>query len=256
MFKPIDYDKHFVIGTPLVPWKVDKGEHDKWLCQSDLINLKFPNAKFFAALELDHRPVEESYGKFLDRLAVAGGDYWTYFINDKEEEVSSMNRWIRIETGRNLIREFAQRKRAIVEPYWGNPTDQTSFVNYDAILYVDSDIELTCKVVEKLLEIDHHIVSVDVPAYNLSGPVVNKHPRVEEHWNTAGVLLVNSPHYYELPWYHNSYKNLSDDPTFQGLAEQLYGRQTLVRKDVGVSHRGELIPVEKRKIGKRKFNES
>ena len=31
MLKPIDYNKHFVIGTPLVGWKCDKGEDLEWL---------------------------------------------------------------------------------------------------------------------------------------------------------------------------------------------------------------------------------
>jgi hypothetical protein len=251
MFKEIDYNKHFVIGCPLVPWKVTRGEHDAWISEAEIIKNKFPNAKFFAALELDHRPIEESYGSFLDNLAHIDADYWTYSLNDKEENVTYSNRWIRIEMGRNLVREYAQRMRAIKPPNWGGEVDQLSFVNFDAILYVDSDMVLRSSVIEKLLEVDHFIVSADVPSYGLKGEVVNKHPRIEEHWNTAGILLVNAPYYYDLPWYHNSYRNLSDDPTFQNLAERLYGSQTWVRKDVSVSHRGLLVPVEQRNIEKR-----
>jgi hypothetical protein len=253
MFKNIDYNQFFVIGCPMVPWKVERSEHNQWLSDAAAIKESFPNAKFFAALELDHRSVEESYGNFIQELVRVGGEFWTYSINDKEEEVNHMNRWIRIETGRNLIREFAQRKRRLKPPHWGEEVDQISFVNNEAVLYVDSDIELTKNVVEKLFEVDHHIVSADVPAYGLRGNVVNQNPRIEEHWNTAGVLLVNSPHFYDLPWYHNAYMNLSDDPTFQHLAERLYGRQTFVRKDIKVAHRGALTPVEQRNIPKRKY---
>lgn len=255
MFKTIDYDKIFVIGTPLVGWKCDNNEDMSWIENRLSIMEKFPNARFFAALELDTRGLEP-FSRVIAALEEVGGDYWTYSINDKEEEVTYSNRWIRIETGRNLVREFAQRKRNMAGLHWGEKVPQEGFVNYDAVLYVDSDIELTPQIIEKLLEVDHHIVSVDVPAYGLSGPVVNKNPRVEEHWNTAGVLLINSPHFYDLPWYHNSYMNLSDDPTFQYLAERLYGRQTFVRKDVTAKHLGFLVPVEKRGIGKRKYNES
>lgn len=254
MFKPVDYEKIFVIGTPLVGWKCDSNEDMAWIENRLSIMEKFPNAKFFAALELDHRGLEP-FHRVINALQEVGGEYWTYSINDKEDRVTSMNRWIRIETGRNLIREFAQRKRNMSGLHWGEKAPQQGFINYDAVLYVDSDIELTLNIIEKLFEIDHHIVSVDVPAYGLSGPVVNKNPRVEEHWNTAGVLLINSPHFYDLPWYHNSYLNLSDDPTFQHLAARLYGRQTFVRKDTVAKHRGFLIPVENRKIKDRKHHE-
>jgi hypothetical protein len=51
MLKPIDYNKHFVIGTPLVAWKCDKNEHMSWLQDKmNIINM-FPNVKFFASFE-------------------------------------------------------------------------------------------------------------------------------------------------------------------------------------------------------------
>ncbi len=108
-------------------------------------------------------------------------------------------------------------------------------------------------------EVDHPIVSADVPAYGLRGKAVSDNPRIEEHWNTAGMLLVNSPAFYDLPWYHNAYLNLSDDPTFQSMAERLHRRvgaevfedtygMTWVRKDIRAEHRGQLLPVENRRI--------
>jgi hypothetical protein len=42
MLKPIDYNKHFVIGTPLVAWKCDKNEHMSWLQDKmNIINMIF-----------------------------------------------------------------------------------------------------------------------------------------------------------------------------------------------------------------------
>lgn len=260
MFKEIDYNKHFVIGTPLVGWKVDRNEHMYWLENANEILTTFPNAVYFAALELDHRGLEP-FLPMIDVLESLGGTYWTYTINDRQETVTSGNRWIRIETGRNLIREFAQRKRDMSGHHWGEETKQT-VVNFDAILYIDSDNVLTPKIVEKMFEIDRPLVGVDVPAYNLKGSVVNNQPRIEEHWTTAGMLLVNAPAYYDLPWYHNAYLNLSDDPSFQSMANRLKKREggkvleetygmTWVRKDISSSHKGELIAVENRKIPKR-----
>lgn len=260
MFKEIDYGKHFVVGTPLVGWKADKKEEVSWLENSKQIIEKFPNVKFFAALELDNRGLEP-FERLINLLKEVNGDFWTYTINDMESSVTSSNRWIRIETGRNLIREFAQRLRKTSGHHWGEDCteENVGIVNYDAILYVDSDMVLTTEIIEKLFEVDHPIVSADVPAYGLKGKAVSTNPRIEEHWNTAGMLLVNSPAFYDLPWYHNSYLNLSDDPTFQSMAERLkvrvglenldytYG-MTWVRKDIKAEHKGQLLPIENRNI--------
>ena len=83
MFKEIDYQKHFVIGTPLVGWKVDKGEHMSWLDHRLEILEKFPNAKFFMALELDDRGTEP-FEQIINDVHDVGGEYWTYAINDME----------------------------------------------------------------------------------------------------------------------------------------------------------------------------
>lgn len=263
MFKEIDYNKHFVIGTPLVAWKCDRNEHMSWIEDRLSIMEKFPNAKWFASLELDHRGLEP-FQSILEALKQVNGDYWTYTINDMQQKVNHSNRWIRIETGRNLIREFAQRVRITSGHHWGEDCTELNHgvVNYDAVLYVDSDILLNVKILEKLLEVDRPLVGVNVPEYALRGKVINENPRVEEHWTTAGMLLVNAPAFYDLPWYHNAYLNLSDDPTFQSLAERLPERDvrnnifqpygmTWVRKDIDAHHKGQLVPVEDRNIPNR-----
>ena len=249
MFKEIDYNKHFVIGTPLVGWKVDSNEHLAWVQNKKYILEKFPNAKFFAALELDHRGIDV-FKDVTDLLKKVDGDYWTYSIDDGEAKVTSSNRWIRIETGRNLIREFAQRPRRMSGHHWGEDStlENSKVINYDAILYVDSDTYLTAEIIEKMFEIDHPLVGVNVPGYGLSGKVVSTNPKIQEHWTTAGMLLVNSPAFYDLPWGYNALMNLSDDPTFQYHAVKLGYGQTWVRKDINAKHMGQLVPVENRRI--------
>ncbi|MFZ9242606.1 MAG: hypothetical protein ACO295_05280 [Sediminibacterium sp.] len=249
MFKEVDYHKHFVIGTPLVGWKADKKEDRSWLENATSIIERFPNVKFFAALELDHRGLDP-FSYVIEQLSIIKGEYWTYTINDNESKVTYSNRWIRIETGRNLIREFAQRN---VKPFGNNWGEDASKVNKnviknEAVLYVDSDMIVNVPIIEKLFEVDRPLVSVNVPAYGLKGKVISNSPRIEEHWNTAGMLLVNAPAFYDLPWYHNNLLNLSDDPTFQHLAERLPHGQTWVRKDISADHKGQLLPVESRKI--------
>jgi hypothetical protein len=263
--KQVDYNKHFVIATPLVGWKCDAKEHLNWMCDKAEIMRRFPNVKWFSAFELDHRGIEP-FKEVIDALREVNGDYWTYSINDMQSAVTSSNRWIRIETGRNLIREFAQRLRITSGHHWGEDCTELNHgvVNYSAILYVDSDISIDADIIEKMLEVDRPLVGVDVPSYCLSGPVVSEEPRIEEHWTTAGALLVNAPAFYDLPWSHNAYLNLSDDPTFQSMAERLMRREgvnnldstygmTWVRKDIQAKHHGKLVAVEERNIADRQI---
>ena len=244
MFKEADLNKRFVMGTPLVPWKVEQQEHLAWITYAKEIKEMFPNVEYFAALELDHRGIEP-YKEFIDILKSINAKYWTYSINDFETTVDSNNRWIRIETGRNLVREYAQRgQRVQLE------SGDIGIVHNEAILYVDSDIIMRSEVIQAMFEVDRAMVGVNVPAYNLSGFPINSHPRLEEHWTTAGALLVNAPACWDLPWYHNIHMGLSDDPTFQYLGARLYG-QTWVRKDFHVDHVGRLVAVEHRNIPNR-----
>ena len=263
VLKPVDYEKHFVIGTPLVGWKCDAKEHMDWLADRVEICKKFPNVKWFASFELDERGLEP-FAEVIEALKGVNGDYWTYSINDMEARVTSKNRFIRIETGRNLIREFTQRRRVTTGHHWGEDCTEENIgaIYYTAILYIDSDISLDSVAIEKMLEVNRPLVGMDISAYCLSGPIINENPRIEEHWNTAGALLVNAPAFYDLPWSHNAYLNLSDDPTFQSMAERLLRREgtenldstygmTWVRKDGEAKHHGRIDPVEQRKIADR-----
>lgn len=263
VLKQVDYEKHFVIGTPLVAWKCDAQEHMDWLADRVEICRKFPNVKWFAAFELDNRGIEP-FADVISALKEVNGDYWTYSINDMQKKVESGNRWIRIETGRNLIREFAQRHRVTSGHHWGEDCSELNFgvVNYAAVLYIDSDMSIDSSSIEKMLEVNRPLVGMDVPAYCLSGAIISENPPIQEHWNTAGALLVNAPAFYDLPWSHNSYLNLSDDPTFQSMAERLLRREgvntldstygmTWVRKDGQARHNGRLVSVEDRNISDR-----
>ena len=234
MWKEVDYNKRFVIGTPLVGWKCDKHEDMSWLEQSHRILERFPNAMFMAAFEIDRMFNLEKFDRVIRGLEQINGVYWTYMINDNEKKVDSNNRLIRIETGRNLVREYAQRR-----------------VDVEAILYVDSDTLLTPEIIEAMFQVDRALVGVHVPQYNLNGAFVNGDPRLQEHWTTAGMLLVNAPACWDLPWYHINSKGMSDDPAFQHLAERLPYGMTWVRKDIQAHHKGHLIAVEQRGIPER-----
>lgn len=258
IFKLIDYQKRFVIGTPLVAWKCDRGEHMTWLQNRISISEKFPNAVWFSSFETDHRGLEP-FQDVIRALQEVDGRYWTFTIDDMRSEVTSANRLIRIETGRNLIREFAQRPLITRDHSGAEILHLTEQNRYSAVLYVDSDVQINAEIVEKLMEIDHPLVGVNVPAYGLRGKLIHENPRVEEHWTTAGLLLVNEPAFYDLAWHHNTPRELTDDPAFQFTAERLKQKEgdfisentygmTWVRKDISAFHEGALVAVENRGI--------
>lgn len=212
----------------MVPWKCEKNEHLDWLKNRKQIIDKFPNSKFFAALETDVRGIDP-FMDVLRALGEVGGEYWTYQINDHVKKVGSQNRWIRMETGRNLIREFAQRDT------WLQDASQKNLppvINFDAIVYIDSDIEITLDMIEAMWNAKGNIVSLDFPHYG--GPSV------------AG-MMIKAPLYFDLPFYHNSYEKINDDFKFQKEAEKKFEKVQIL-DNIKVETLNSTIPVEARQI--------
>jgi hypothetical protein len=231
MIKPIDYSAPFVIGTTLAPWKCDRNEHLDWIADAEKIQSVFPNVKFFASLEVDNRGLLP-YRDVLVELGKVSGEYWTFSINDNRRKVTSQNRWIRIETGRNLIREFAQTD---TWPEDGKLELLGPIVKYNSILYVDSDIKLTLDTIKRMMQIDSYVVGVDIPAYKLQGKA------------SIALLLVNSPAYYDLPFYHNKYEMINDDKKFMKVVEEKYGIPYVIN-DIDLGIPIEYVDVEARQI--------
>jgi hypothetical protein len=221
------------------------------------------DVRYFAALETDARgldPYRVTMRAFAE-LAELGipADYWTFSLDTGEAEVTTTDRLVRICTGRNLVIEAALRDADVTH-----------------ILFVDSDLELPGDALSKLLEMDWPIVGGDVPHYGLHGPAV-AHPAdssasrdtvrsmtgrkwafgwwefpVQEHWNTAGFLLVERHVVRRCRWGtdHHHGGELSDDPWFAERVKQEFGYPTFVRKDVQ-GHHPLLVPVEQRTADRR-----
>lgn len=243
MFKEVDYNIKLLIATTMVSWKCKSNEHLDWLLNRHDIKKKFPNVEFFASLELDKEELHP-FREVLIALGEVGGKYWTYKINDHIKHVGSQNRWIRIETGRNLIREFAQR-----ETWSEEDRDHTMDpkIVYDAILFVDSDMLLNVETIEKLLEVDNQVVGATVPGYDLVGKDIDGYDNLQYDGATIATLLFNAPSYFTVPFHHNSYIKINDDFSMQDLVRKLVG-PIIVRKDAVIHHKGRLIPVEHRQI--------
>lgn len=219
---------NLLIGTTLVPWKCEKKEHLDWLYDRKKIVNKYKNTKFFASLEVDSRGLDP----FMDVLRMLGevnGEYWTYQINDHIKTVGSQNRWIRMETGRNLIREFAQRNTWLQNK---EDIDKPPHIEFDAILYIDSDIHLTLPMVEEMIEYDADVVSFNFPNYGGS--------------SVAG-MMIKAPLYFDLPFYHNSFQKINDDHKFQQEINNKFGKIKIIN-NIKIDTSESMVPVEARQI--------
>lgn len=248
MFKQVNYGSKILIATTVVGWKCKRNEHLNWLQNRKDIKSMFPNSSFFCSLEIDQSGLDP-FMDILRALGEVGGEYWTYYINDHIKKVGSQNRWIRIETGRNLIREYAQRNT------WSEKNEEQTLgpkIEYDAILFVDSDIVLTIDIIEKLLEVDNYAVGATVHGYDLKGDDIEEFSNLQKGGSTIATLLINSPAYFYLPFHHNSYMKINDDFTLQDTLIKQFG-PIIVRKDAVSVHHGTLVNVENREIEDRKL---
>ena len=218
----------FLIGTTMPSWKCEKNEHLDWLKNRKQIIDKFPETKYFAALEIDNKGLDP-FLDILRALGDVGGDYWTYQINDNVKKVGSQNRWIRMETGRNLIREYAQRDTWLQD---GSQQHINPVINFDAIIYIDSDIELTSEMIQSMWDSKSNIISLNFP--DSGGPRV------------AG-MMIKSTLYFDLPFYHNSYEKINDDFKFQNEAEKKFEKMKILDSII-IKTPNSKIPVEARQI--------
>lgn len=192
------------------------------------------------------------------------GTVWSFSIDDGEKELTSGGRLVRICTGRNLAHEAFNRHPG----------------RWEAILFLDTDVEPPEDAPERLLEVAHELVGFNVPTYCLDGPrleqaevapgrflartkerVLGQGPTswsqdgaffpdgadVRMHWNTAGALMVRDHAARHLRWRYDLSRGQTDDPCFQEDAVRAGYGQTWVRHDVVGRHHPETIaPLEAR----------
>jgi hypothetical protein len=217
-----------IVGTTLAAFVMDKQETwSSWLNNSEQIINSHPEVLYFAAIEVDKRGIAP-FEPLIKRLAELNGDYYTYSLDDRREQVTGDNRISHITTGRNIVHDYATGRRA------------------SHILFLDADTTPDPNTLPKLLEMEHPLVGGEVGTYCLSGPRVDKYPYpVEEHMNTAGYLLVADTVFRRIRW--RSDWGMTDDPCFNRDAIDFLGIPTYVRKDcIGTHYPPSIGPIETR----------
>lgn len=221
-----------IIGTTTAPYKALSGEDLDWLHGAeDMIAQTLPVIEgdliYAAALEVDGRGagVYDALYKRLGQLEAFSPRVkvmvWTFSVDDNDKEINGANRLVRICTGRNMIHEMVNRMPEVSH-----------------VMFIDSDLKIPADSLVKLLEMDHPIVGGDVPSYCLGGPWVPEYDfPVQQHWNTAGFLLITSAVARKLRWRSDLQAGSTDDPCFASDAEAMGFGPTYVRKDIIGIHR-------------------
>lgn len=186
---------------------------------------------FFATLEVDARGLEP-FQEVIDYLLRVQGLWWKFSVDLGDEIIDGSTRLPRICMGRNLLIEAALMEPAISH-----------------ILFLDSDTEVPADSVVRLLALERPLAGGHVPVYCLRGPVVQA-PNVQEHWNTAGFLMVERKVFSHVRWGIDPDGGNTDDPHFALCAELMGFGKTWVDHDLIARHRphkpGGLAPVHLR----------
>lgn len=248
-----------VVGTTIPPYKSGSEQTSEWGAWVSNLEAVADDAaevgediRVFVALEVDNRG-SFVHSRLFNVLRASGLPYdsWKFMLDDGAEQVTSGNRLQRICTGRNMVIEFAMR------------------IGAEWILFLDSDTTPDPQTVSKLKALDWPIVGGEVAEYCLHGPEVKERPQchcgiprcswhrddtdrpppydfpVEDHWNTAGYLLVHRDIFTKVRWGWDSDAGMTDDPWYQQRVTDVTGFHTLVRKDC-VGQHVPLVPLEAR----------
>ncbi len=244
----LDHPKVLIAST-CAAWKVNGRGEMSWLKHAEK---RMEDAaahgievEHFMALEVDRRGLTPFEGLVLRMMEVDPNFViWTFMIDDPSmTEYTGSSRLPRICTGRNLAIEYAQQR------------------DHSHILYLDTDTKVPSDCVPKLLDVGRPITGGEVPNYGLHGEPIRlrvdsdeEYPYpVEEHWNTAGFLLVSRPVFRKIRWRWDDESGLTDDPCYQNDANDAGFGMTWVRKDVVGVHEEALVGVEDRTDADRRF---
>lgn len=211
-----------IVCATIAAWKCD-GTELRWLTHAE----KWSGVEWVLAAQIGHG-FDYKLGPVTEAVENLGGKVYRFSIDDGEESITTNNRLDYICEGRNIAMTKALRAGA------------------EWLLFLDVDLVPQEDSIEKLLEVDYPVIGGDVPQYVLSNQqyLPNYPYPVEEHWNTAGYMMVRRDVAEKVRWRHEIWNGLSDDPCFDYDCRRL-GWPTRVRTDVKGVH-DVAIPVEKR----------
>lgn len=269
-----------LVGTTIAPWKCDGRQDVAWLDYAEEMRAETKQqVGFMAVLEVDGRGLEP-YGQVIERLDDLSGDYWRFAFDDGETVVESGNRLIRICMGRNLVQEYAMRRNQpennishilFLDSDISPPADaipkllelNRPVVGGHVPIYalggpslISDDDKRIRRVARRRFAFDDSTAGEQ--AYWDEQNYCNENPwvpapegypaeaLVQEHWNTAGFLMVRREVFTSVAWHYNLDKGLTDDPAYQAATAAKFG-PTWVRHDIEGMH----VPIPMVAVGER-----
>lgn len=211
-----------LVGSTMARFACERDDTSlSWLNNAEALRDSHPEGvEFFVAIELDGAG-EEPFAKVIERVESLGGTVYRYRYDDGRTSITTGNRLWHICCGRNIVQ------------------DRAMDIGASHILFLDADTQAPPDAIPKLLELEHPIVGGHVGAYCLSGPPVHTYPaewNVQQHWNTAGFLMVSRGVFKRIRWRYSGDDGLSDDPSYAQDAMEFLGYPTYVRHDVEARH--------------------
>lgn len=224
-----------VASAVVAPYKAQAGEDQIWLETAE----EMTAAASDVGVDLLWFLAAETTGKdagalefLFERITSLSGTVWKYDLRRDITTITTDNRAINVDVGRNLCNRHAVLCGA------------------DWMLSMDTDIAFPIDTIPKLLELgDHPCVAGHVPEYALSGPRAAGFPEewdVQEHWTTAGFLMIRGDVCERICWRRDSVLGLTDDPCYQYDVRCQYGTETRVRHDLVANHIPPLVAIEDR----------
>jgi hypothetical protein len=215
-----------VIGTTLAAFAMDRPETWKaWTYHAEEIKASYPaGVQYFAAIQVDARGLDP-FLPLLDRLQEIGGDYWTWMLDDRRTQVTTLNRLRHITTGQNLVTDFC------------------CTADCSHLLFMAADCEPPADVLPKMLEMDYPLCAPFIPTYCIRGtPVEGRYPfPVEDAMASAAAIFIAREVFRQVRWRWDRDKGMSDDPCYHHDAKHFLGIPTFVRMDCRAKHYPECI---------------
>lgn len=216
-----------VVATTLTTFAMDNPQvWGSWLKHAEQMQFRAQayDLDFFAAIEVDARG-KDLFKPLVDRLEELGGSYFYFMLDDGRTTVTTPNRQRHLAMGENLCSDYCTEEQA------------------DYMLFCAADCAPPPDVLPKLLAVNWAYVGAEIPTYCLSGPEVEGYDfPVQKQLASAACVLIARPLFKRIKWRYDPEGGMTDDPSFQYDAWNLFNVESLVRKDCVAKHYPESIP--------------
>lgn len=212
-----------VLGTTLAAFAMnDPGSYSSWLNTIEGMREDGHDITPFAAIEVDARGLDP-FRPLIRMIRALGGDYWSYMLDDRRTEVTTVNRLRHLTMGQNLVSEYA------------------TSVGASHLLFCAADCQPP-RDLNLLFEMDRPYVGPEITTYCLVGEEAPEFPfRVHKQLLSVACVLIERSIFKRLRWRNDPDTGETDDPSYLRDVRELMGSDGYCRKDIFAKHYPECI---------------